>query len=55
MTSIYVKGITEDVAKYILKTQWGLKITKGVGKLSQSQTIIHIIKEHKKNAEKQSK
>lgn len=50
MTSIYVKGIPEELAKYILKIQWENKIKKGVGKYSQSQTLIQIIKEHKSNS-----
>lgn len=52
MTSIYVKAIPEDLVSFILKTQWDLKIKKKVGKYSQSQTIIHIVKEYKKLIEK---
>lgn len=52
MTTIYVKKITPDLAKFILQTQWEIKCQKGLGKYSQSQTIIHIIKEYKKNTEK---
>lgn len=52
MTTIYLKGIPEDVAKYILKIQWENKIKKGVGTYSQSQSVIQIIKEHKKQNEK---
>lgn len=52
MTTIYLKGIPEDIAKYILKIQWENKIKKGVGTYSQSQSVIQIIKEHKRQNEK---
>lgn len=52
MSSIYVKGIPEDLVKHILKIQWDNKIKKGVGKYSQSQTVIQIIREHKNKFEK---
>jgi hypothetical protein len=52
MTAITVKGITEDVSKFILKIQGDLKSKKGVGKLHQGQAVIHIIKEYKKIIEK---
>jgi hypothetical protein len=52
MTTILLKGIPEDLAKFIIKTQWELKIKKGVGQLHQSQAVLHIIKEYKKIIEK---
>jgi len=51
MTSIYLKNIPEDLAEFILKNQWDIKIKKKIGKYSQSQTVIHIIKEYKKIVE----
>ena len=47
MTAITVKGIPEDLAKFILKVQGQLKEKKGIGQLHQGQVIIHIIKEYK--------
>ena len=48
MTTVYVKGIPDDITKFILQVQGNIKSQKGVGKYSQSATIIHIIKEYKK-------
>lgn len=52
MTAVNVKGITPDLAKFIIKTQWELKIQRGVSQYSQSQAILHIVKEYKKLTEK---
>jgi hypothetical protein len=52
MTTIMLKGIPEDLAKFILKIQWDLKVEKGRGQLHQSQAVLHIIKEYKKLIEK---
>lgn len=52
MTAITVKGIPEDLSKFILKIQGQLKEKKGVGKLHQGQAVIHIMKEYKKLIEK---
>ena len=48
MTAVNVKSIPEDVAQFILKTQWEIKQQKISGSVSQSQAVIHIIKEYKK-------
>ena len=40
----------EDVRKYILKVQGDIKAKKGIGKYSQQQTIIAIIREHQQLA-----
>ena len=48
MTTIYVKAIPEDLSKFILQTQGDIKVQKGLGKYSQSQSILHIIREYKK-------
>ena len=52
MTSILVKAIPEDLAKFILKIQGDLKVKKGVGQLHQSQAVLHIIRQYKKIIEK---
>lgn len=55
MTSIYVKGIPQSLVRLILKRQGEIKATKGVGKYSQSQTVIHMLIEYGKIIEKQEK
>lgn len=52
MTSIYVKGIPEDLVKLILKTQGDIKSKKCVGKYSQSQTVIYLLNEYFKLVKK---
>lgn len=52
MTSIYLKAIPLDLVKFILQTQGNIKVQKGVGKYSQSQAVIHIVREYKKLIEK---
>lgn len=52
MTTIMLKGIPEDLAKFIIKIQWDLKIEKGRGQLHQSQAVLHIIREYKKIKDK---
>lgn len=52
MIAVTVKAIPEELVKFILKVQGDIKMQKCVGKYSQSQTIIHIIKEYKKTTEK---
>ncbi len=53
MTSVTVKGIPEEISKFILKIQGQLKEKKCIGKLHQGQAIIHIIKEYKKSLEQE--
>lgn len=52
MTAINVKAIPDELVPFILQTQLELRIKKKAGKYSQSQTVIHIIKEYKKLTEK---
>lgn len=52
MTTVYIKEIPKDLVCFILKMQGEIKSQKGIGKYSQSQTILHIIKEYKKITEK---
>lgn len=52
MTTILVKAIPDDLAKFVLKIQCGLKIEKGRTQLPQSQAVLHIIREYKKIIEK---
>lgn len=52
MTAVYVKEIPADIAKFILKIQGEIKSQRGLGKYSQSQTILYILKEYKKSVEK---
>lgn len=52
MTAINVKGIPEDLSKFILRVQCQVKGQKSLGKYSQSQAVIHIIREYKKLIEK---
>lgn len=52
MPSILMKGIPDDVKKYIVKIQGEIKNTKGISQFSQQATIMHIIREHKKMKEK---
>lgn len=47
MTAVNVKGIPEDLAKFILKIQGDIKAKKGTGTYSQGQAILHIIREYK--------
>lgn len=51
MTTIYVKAIPEELVSFILTVQGNIKVQKKVGKYSQSQTILHIIREYKKQTE----
>ena len=51
MTTVYLKAIPEDLAKHILKIQLELRTQKGINKYSQSQAILHIIREHKKQSD----
>lgn len=46
MESIYVKAIPLDSVKFILAVQSEMKFKKGRGNYSQSQTVVHIIKEY---------
>lgn len=52
MTTILVKAIPEDLAKFVLKIQCDLKVEKGRTQLPQSQAVLHIIREYKKIIEK---
>lgn len=52
MTTLYLKSIPPDLRIFILKIQLELKCTKGIKKYSQSQAVLHIIKEYKKLIEK---
>lgn len=52
MTTIYLKDIPEDLAEHILKVQGEQKCKKKVGKYSQCQAVLHIIREHKKSTDK---
>lgn len=52
MIAINVKAIPEDLAKFILKTQGQIKAEKCKGMFSQSQAVIHIVREYKKIIEK---
>lgn len=46
METIYVKAIPEDSVKFILAVQAEMKFKKGRGNYSQSQTVVHIIKQY---------
>ena len=49
LTAITVKAIPENLREFILKEQMAIRLNKNnKGSFSLSQTIIHIIKEHKK-------
>lgn len=52
MTAINVKAIPLDLAKFILAIQGQIKSDKCKGVFSQSQAVIHIIREYKKLIEK---
>lgn len=52
MTTVYLKEIPKDLVCFILKIQGDVKSQKGIGKYSQSKTILYIIKEYKKIIEK---
>ena len=45
---ITVKSIPPELCKFILRTQLEIKLKKGVGKYSQSQTIIYMLNEYSK-------
>lgn len=47
MSAVNVKSIPNDLYKFVLKTQGNIKTDRGIGSYSQSNTIIHIIKEYK--------
>lgn len=52
MTAVNVKAIPEDLAKFVLKVQGQIRSQKCSAQFSQSQAIIHIIREYKKLSEK---
>ena len=49
MNSIYIKCIPQNLVKLILKRQGEIKVQKGIGKYSQSQTVIQILNEYMAN------
>ena len=52
MTAVNVKAIPEDLAKFILKIQGQVRSQKCSAQFSQSQAIIHIVREYKKLTDK---
>lgn len=52
MTAINVKAIPQDVAKFVLQIQGQIRTQKCSAQFSQSQAVIHIIREYKKLTEK---
>lgn len=48
-SSITVKSIPPDIYRLILKIQFDIKTKKGIGKYSQSQTIIFMLNEYSKS------
>lgn len=53
--AITVICIPIDILKYILTVQGEMKSEKCIGQISQSSSIIKIIREHKENRESTSK
>lgn len=52
MTAINVKAIPEDLARFVLKIQGQIRSQKCSAQFSQSQAVLHIIREYKKMMEK---
>lgn len=46
MRAIYLKNIPKDVAVFILKAQGEIKVKKGIGKYSQSATVVGMLQEY---------
>ncbi len=52
MVAVNVKEIPKDLSDFIIKIQCDVKSKNCIGQYSQSQAILHIVREYKKIIEK---